>query len=234
MKPKRLVLIKSVFTATLPVCMGYLAIGMAFGLMLESIGYNFIWAAFMSIIVFAGSAQYIAVELLANGEKLLQVALLTLIINFRHMVYGLSMFEKFKGMGKKKLYMIFSLTDETYALLTNTKVPEGTDEKLFYFLVALFDHCYWITGSVIGALAGAVISFDMTGVDFAMTALFVVIATEQWENYDNHIPALLGVGCTVLSLLIFGKSNVLLPALVAVIILLIALRRPILNYKGSK
>ena len=212
------------FPVTLPVLMGYLAIGIAFGLMLEGIGYNFIWAFFMSLTIYAGSGQYLGVTLLATAASLGTVALMTLLINLRHMVYGLSMLEKFRGMGKRKPYMIFSLTDETYALISGTKAPEGVDPRKFYFSIAVLDHLYWIAGSVIGAVAGAVLPIDTTGVDFAMTALFVVIAVEQWESVKQHLPALLGFGVTLVSLLIVGAENMLPPALVVMVGLLLLLR----------
>ena len=166
------------FPATVPVLMGYLSIGIAFGLMLEAVGYNVIWAFFMSLTIYAGSGQYMGVELLATGAALVNVAALTLILNFRHLVYGLSLLEKFRGMGVRKLYMIFSLTDETYALLSSARVPERVDPHDYYFAVAVLDHSYWILGSVIGSVAGALIQFDTTGIDFAMTALFLVIAVD--------------------------------------------------------
>ena len=160
--------------------MGYLAIGMAFGFMLQAIGYNYIWAFFMSLTIYAGSGQYLGVQLLNTHAALGTVALMTLLINFRHLVYGLSMMEKFRGMGLRKFYMIFSLTDETYALLSSVQVPAGVEPRSFYFSIALLDHSYWILGSVIGAVAGALLPIDTTGIDFAMTALFVVIAVDQW------------------------------------------------------
>lgn len=212
------------FPVTLPVLMGYLAIGIAFGLMLEGIGYNFIWAFFMSLTIYAGSGQYLGVTLLATAASLGTVALMTLLINLRHMVYGLSMLEKFRGMGKRKLYMIFSLTDETYALLSGARVPEGVNPRNFYFSIAVLDQLYWIAGSVIGAVAGAMLPLDTTGVDFAMTALFVVIAVEQWESVKQHLPALLGFGATLISLLIVGAENMLLPALVVIVGMLLLLR----------
>ena len=159
------------FPVTVPVLMGYLAIGMAFGLMLQSIGYGVLWALLMSVVIYAGSGQYLGVALLAAGASLPQVAFLTLMVNFRHLVYGLSMLEKFRGMGPRKLYMIFSLTDETYALLAGVQAPEGVNEKDFYFSIALLDHLYWIAGSIIGAAAGALITINTEGIDFAMTAL---------------------------------------------------------------
>lgn len=216
--------IAAAFPITVPVLMGYLAIGVAFGLMLQSIGYNAIWAFFMSLTIYAGSGQYLGVSLLATGASLPQVAFLTLIINFRHLVYGLSLLEKFRGMGLRKLYMIFSLTDETYALLSSAKAPAGVDEHDFYFTVAVLDHSYWILGSVIGALAGAALGFDTTGVDFAMTALFLVIAVGQWKAAGSHLPALLGAAATLISLLVVGKENMLLPALGIIVLGLTVMR----------
>ena len=211
------------FPVTVPVLMGYLSIGIAFGLMLERAGYNFIWAFFMSLTIYAGSGQYLGVELLATGAVLADVAILTLLINFRHLVYGLSMLEKFRGMGKRKLYMIFSLTDETYALLSAARPPLGVEPRLFYFWVALLDQSYWIAGSVIGGVAGAVLPIDITGIDFAMTALFLVIAVDQWKTYKSHFPALLGAGATLIFLLLIGQEQMLLPALgVIVLVLLLA------------
>ena len=197
------------FPATVPVLMGYLSIGIAFGLMLEAVGYNVIWAFFMSLTIYAGSGQYMGVELLATGA---------------HLVYGLSLLEKFRGMGVRKLYMIFSLTDETYALLSSARVPERVDPHDYYFAVAVLDHSYWILGSVIGSVAGALIQFDTTGIDFAMTALFLVIAVDQWNTYRSHLPALLGAGITVVSLVVMGAANMLIPALCVIIAALLALR----------
>ena len=155
-----------------------------------------------------------------------------LLINFRHLVYGLSMLEKFRGMGRRKLYMIFSLTDETYALLAGAAVPVGVDPKNYYFSIAVLDQIYWIAGSVIGGVAGGLLAgkIDITGIDFAMTALFVVIAVEQWQSYKRHLPAFLGAGCTVLFLIIvpalwgLGQQQMLLVSLGVIVVLLLALR----------
>ena len=212
------------FPVTLPVLMGYLSIGVAFGLMLERAGFNFIWAFFMSLTIYAGSGQYLAVELLSTAAGLGTVAVMTLLINFRHLVYGLSMLEKFRGTGWRKFYMIFSLTDETYALLAGAAVPVGVSPKDFYFAVAILDHLYWIAGSVIGGVAGGLLSLDITGIDFAMTALFVVIAVDQWKAVREHLPALLGAGCTLLFLILVGEEQMLLPALGAIVAALLLLR----------
>lgn len=215
---------RAAFPATVPVLMGYLSIGIAFGLMLEAIGYNVIWAFFMSLTIYAGSGQYMGVELLSTGAALGSVAVLTLILNFRHLVYGLSMLEKFRGMGLRKLYMIFSLTDETYALLSSARAPAGVEEHDYYFAVSMLDHSYWILGSVLGSVLGSALGVDTTGVDFAMTALFLVIAVGQWKKAGSHLPALLGGAATLFSLMLVGAEEMLLPALGMIVLALTALR----------
>ena len=212
------------FPYTVPVLMGYLSIGLAFGLMLEAAGFHALWALAMSLTIYAGSCQYLGVELLASGASFLQVAVLTLLINFRHLVYGLSMIEKFRGAGRKKPYLIFALTDETYALLSGVHPPTGVDPQNFYFAVSLLNQLYWVIGSVLGGLAGGLLQFNTEGIDFAMTALFLVIAVDQWKSYPSHLPAILGAGCTLVSLLLVGQQQMLLPALAAIILLLLALR----------
>ena len=229
--------LSAAFPVTVPVLMGYLAIGMAFGFMLQAIGYNFIWAFFMSFTIYAGSGQYLGVTLLSTAAGLGTVALMTLLINFRHLVYGLSMLEKFQGMGWRKFYMIFSLTDETYALLASAQAPVGVDPKSFYFAIALLDQSYWILGSVIGAVAGALIPVDTTGIDFAMTALFVVIAVDQWKAYRKHLPALLGGAVTIVFLLIlgqvFGQQQMLIVSLGVIVLLLLVLREKLEEKEGE-
>lgn len=218
-------ILSAAIRVTVPVLMGYLAIGMAFGLMLQSVGYGAPWALLMSLTIYAGSGQYLGVSLLATGASLPQVAFLTLMINFRHLVYGLSMLEKFRGMGKRKFYMIFSLTDETYALLSSVKVPEGIRAHDYYFTIAMLNQSYWVLGSVLGSLLGGALGIDTTGVDFAMTALFLVIAVGQWKKAESHLPALLGAAATLVGLLLAGAENMLLPAL-GVIVAALTLMRP--------
>lgn len=225
--------LSSAFHATIPVLMGYLAIGMAFGLMLQSAGYGVGWAFLMSLTIYAGSGQYLGVSLLATRASLSQTAFLTLMINFRHLVYGLSMLEKFRGMGKRKLYMIFSLTDETYALLSAAKAPEGVEEHGYYFAIALMDHSYWILGSILGSVLGAALGFDTTGVDFAMTALFLVIAVGQWKAAGSHLPALLGGAATLASLLLVGAEDMLLPALGVIVLVLTLMRARLAETAGK-
>ena len=229
--------LSAAFPVTVPVLMGYLAIGIAFGLMLQEIGYNFIWAFFMSLTIYAGSGQYLGVTLLATAAGLGTVAVMTLLINFRHLVYGLSMLEKFRGMGWRKLYMIFSLTDETYALLSSAQAPIGVDPRRFYFAIALLDQSYWILGSVIGGVAGALIPFSTEGVDFAMTALFVVIAVDQWQSCKKHLPALTGGAVTVVFLIVlgkfFGQDQMLLVSLAVIVLCLLILRDRLEEKEGE-
>ena len=218
--------LSAAFPATLPVMFGFIPLGIAFGLLMNGAGYGVFWSFLMSLLVYAGSAQFMGVELLSAAAPLPQVAVMTLILNFRHLVYGLSMLEKFQGMGWRKLYMIFSLTDETYALLAGVEAPEGVDEKGFYFAIALLDHLYWIAGSVAGAVAGALITINTEGIDFAMTALFLVIAVEQWQSNERHAPVYLGAAGTLACLLVFGAENgrFLIPALAILVGGLLLLR----------
>ena len=214
------------FPHTVPVLMGYLSIGIVFGWMLSAAGFHPLWSAIMSVTIYAGSGQYLGVELLSKAAPLTDAAFLTLILNFRHLVYGLSMLEKFRDLGWRKLYMIFALTDETYALLAGASVPEGVNSGDFYCSIAVLNHLYWIAGSIIGAVAGALITINTEGIDFAMTALFLVIAVEQWQSSGNHAPVFLGLLGTLACLLVFGPENgrFLIPALAILVAGLLLLR----------
>jgi len=209
--------------------LGYVFVGIAFGLLVQRSGLGFIWAALISLLVYAGSMQFVMVSFLPGGFGLFEIALITLLVNMRHMVYGLTFIEKFKNMNPlKKFYSIFSLTDETYALLCSARIPKDIPSRDFYLAVALLDQSYWIAGTVIGALFGTLIPFDSTGIEFTMTALFAVICTEQWLTFPTRIPAFIGAGCALACLLAFGPSNMMLPAMVA-IIAVISFARPALE-----
>lgn len=216
--------LRPAFTVTIPVLCGYLFIGFAFGVMLRDIGYTSPWAFLCSLTIYAGSGQYLLVSLLASGASLVTVAVMTLLLNCRHIFYGLSFLETFHQMGARKWYMIFSLTDETYSLLCSLKVPEGVDPSAMRFWVAILDQAYWIGGSVLGAIIGGVLPFDTTGIDFAMTSLFTVIFVEQWLSTKCHIPALMGLAAAAVSLAILGPSNFILPAMLAICVMLVAMR----------
>lgn len=215
------------FKQSIPVMLGYIFLGIAFGLLLQNAGYSFVWAFLASVVIYAGSMQFVLVSLLTAGAGLLYTAVMTLFINGRHIFYGLSFVEKYKKMGKVYPYMVFSLTDETYSVLCGTKVPEGMEEGKVFFWVSFFDQCYWVLGSVIGALAGSYITFDSTGIDFSMTALFVVIVVEQWQEQKSHFPAILGAVSGIAWLLLLGPDSFIVPALCTCMAILLLARKSV-------
>lgn len=210
---------------SLPVLFGYLFLGSAFGIMLYDAGYNFIWAVFISLIVYAGSGQFLLVALLSAGATIPTVAFMTLFLNSRHMFYGLSFIEKFKKGGWRYPFMIFSLTDETYSVNTSfSSVPEGVNEIKARYLLGMFNHIYWIIGSVTGSLAGQILPIDFTGIDFSMTALFVVIFIDLITEQKGRLKLVgpIGVASAVLCLIIFGADKFLLPTLIIIVVALSA------------
>ena len=179
----------------------------------------------MSIFVFAGSMQYVGVTLLTTAFHPLYALLLTLLVNARHLFYGISMLERYKGAGRLKPYLVFGLTDETFSLLCSTEPPEGVDRTWFQFFVTLLDHSYWVTGSALGSIIGSLLTFNTKGLDFVLTALFVVIFINQWKGTKNHWPALIGVAATIISLMIFGQTNFMIPAMILILGLLTLTRK---------
>lgn len=213
---------RKAFPYTIPVLTGYLFIGTAFGVMYAEKGYSFLWAILMSLLVYAGSGQYLAVNFFVPGISFVQVIFLTFMVNVRHVFYGVSLLERFNKIGRSRWYMIFALTDETYSLLCTTKVPKGVSEAKFMLAISVLDHLYWVAGSAIGALAGTFLPISSEGIEFAMTALFLVIFVEQWlEEKSNRLPALLGVGAAFLCLLIFGADSFVLPTMLVIIAVLL-------------
>lgn len=212
---------------TLPVMAGYLVLGLGFGVLLQSKGYGLGWALAMSLLVYAGSMQYVAVDLLAGGASLIAAALMTLTVNARHLFYGISMVERYRDAGPAKPYLIFALTDETYSLVCSGEVPEGVDRRGYFFLVSLLDQLYWVAGSAAGTLVGSLLPFDSTGIDFSMTALFLVVMTEQWRASRDHTPALVGLGVSLACLVVFGADNFLIPAMIGITLALTLLRGPL-------
>lgn len=212
--------LKAVFLDTVPVLTGYLFLGIGFGILLTENGYGVLWALAMSIFVFAGSGQYLAVSLLANSSGLLSAAIATLLVNARHLFYGISLLEKYKGAGKKKPYLIFALTDETYSLVTQNEPPEGMSRHSYCFTVSVLDHIYWITGCTLGALVGQFIPINYEGIEFVLTALFVTMFVDRWLTNKDHFPAMVGVCATFVSLLLFGSEFFLIPAMVLIALLL--------------
>ncbi len=212
---------------SLPVMFGYIFLGIAFGVLMQQAGFPVWMSLLISLIVYAGSMQFVLVTLLSSGASVLLTAAMTLLINSRHIFYGLSFVEKFKTMGRQYFYMIFSLTDETYSVLCSVRPEDKTDKKQAMFLIALFDQAYWVAGSVIGAAVGGILPFDTTGIDFSMTALFVVIFLEQWLDAKTHIPAVVGLVSGISFLLLLGPDNFILPSLVVTVTILLLCRRKI-------
>lgn len=211
---------------SLPVLFGYLFLASAFGIMLYEIGYNWVWAIIISVLVYAGSGQFLLVSLLASNAGLSDIALMTFFVNSRHIFYGISFIEKFRSYGWRYPFLIFSLTDETYGVNSSfSTVPKGVDEGNARFLIGLFDHMYWIIGSVIGSLAGQLIKIDFTGIDFSMTALFTVIFIEQMRASKSKFPGIIGLFCATVCLLIFGANNFMLPSLIITVAILLGAKR---------
>ena len=217
-------LVKTAFVKSLPVMAGYIVLGIGFGILLGEAGFGPMWALLFSLFVFAGSMQFVGVSLISGGASVLVTALTTLMVNARHIFYSVSMYGIYKDAGRKKPALIFTLTDETYSLLCDGKTPEGEDPHTWRLLVSLFNYGYWVLGSFLGGLLGQIIPFDTTGIDFSMTALFVTVFVEQWTSTKEHRPALLGVGATVLCLVLFGQEIFLIPSMAVITLMLAALR----------
>ena len=216
---------KNAFFKSIPVFAGYVVLGIGFGILLRSAGFGVLWAFAMSTFIYAGSMQYVGVSLLSGGASVITAALTTFMVNARHLFYSISMVDTYKDAGAYKPYLIFALTDETYSLLCDKKTPPGDDPDRYRFFVSLFNQCYWVLGSVIGSLLGAVIPFSTEGIEFSMTALFIASFTEQWLSTKDHVPALTGLFCTLLCLVLFGSSRFLIPAMLLITLVLTLLRR---------
>ncbi len=217
--------IRAALADTLPVMTGYLFLGFGFGIVLDQNGYGLLWSLAMSLFIYAGSMQYVAVGLMTGGAGFLTTALTTLMVNARHLFYGISMVDAYRGAGVKKPYMIFALTDETYSLVSTGRTPQGLSRHGYCFLVSLFNHCYWVAGSALGSLAGQLIPINYEGIDFVLTALFVTIFVEQWLSVRDHRPALVGLGASTVCLLIFGADLFLIPAMVLIAGILTMMRK---------
>ncbi len=216
--------LKYALKTCMPVILGYLPAGFAFGLMMSSIGQNILTSFIMSVTMYAGAGQYIAVDLIKNNATLITIAVTTFLINSKHLFYGLSLIDKYKNTGIKKLYLMFSLTDETYALLTSTEFPKDVNKNSYMFFVSAINQLSWIAGCTLGAIFGKAVSFNTQGLDFAMTALFIVIITEQWQNFKTKLPFAIGASSVVIAMFVVGKSYMLLGGAILSVIALIILR----------
>lgn len=223
---------REAFIKTLPVLSGYMVLGIGFGILLRKAGYGVPLALSSSLFIYAGAMQFVMITLLTGGASLISVALTTLMVNARHLFYGVSMTELYKGAGKMKPYLIFALTDETYSLLCNGDHPEGSDFHKFAFRVSLLDQCYWVTGSVTGNILGSALPFDTTGIEFSMTALFITVFVEQWMSTKRHLPALIGLLISVICLVLFGSQNFLIPAMAGILGVLTLMRKQLEKEQG--
>ena len=215
------------FPHTVPVMTGYLFLGISYGIYMNVSGFSFLYPMLMGITIFGGSHEFLAVSLLLSTFAPLQTFLIALVIQARHLFYGLAMLEKYKNTGLKKLYLIFALTDETFSVNCSTPVPEGIEKGKFYFAVSRLDQLYWVSGAALGGILGSFIPFNTEGLDFVMTAMFVVIFIEQWLKEKKHYTALIGIFCSVLCLLAFGSESFIIPTMVSIFTMLAFFRKPI-------
>ena len=227
MAKKNSSVVKAAFIQSIPVLAGYVVLGIGFGILLRNAGYGVGWAFAMSLLIYAGSMQFVGVSLLAGGASILATAFTTVMVNARHLFYSISMIGRYQN-AKYKPYLIFALTDETYSILSDGSTPEGADPDLYRFLLSLFNQCWWVTGSVLGSLLGSVIPFSTEGIEFSMTALFIASFTQQWLTTKEHLPALTGLLGTLACLLVFGPERFLIPAML-LITLILSLLRPRLD-----
>ena len=231
--PARMAALRAAFPFTIPVMTGYLFLGMTYGVYMVQSGLDFWYPILTSVVVFGGSLEFMIVTLLLSPFNPLQAFAVALMIQARHLFYGITMLDRYRDVGKKKPYMIFGLSDETFSIVCSVDAPGGVSRSWFMFFVTLLDQSYWICGCTLGALFGMLIRFNTLGLDFSMTALFVVIFIEQWRKDRQHISAMIGLGFSVLCLMIFGPDSFLLPAMGAILAALAVLKKPI-ERKGGE
>ncbi|ERI10312.1 azaleucine resistance protein AzlC [Aneurinibacillus aneurinilyticus ATCC 12856] len=217
----------SAFPYTVPIFAGFLFLGIAYGIYMNSLGFNAVYPIMMSLIIFAGSMEFVAAHLLLVAFNPINALFLTLMVNARHLFYGISMLDKYKKTGKKKFYLIYGLCDESFSINYTVDVPMNVDKGWFMFFVTLLNHSYWVIGAAIGGIFGSLVQFNTEGLDFVMTALFVVIFIEQWMKEKKHHSSLAGLGLSTVSLIIFGGNNFIIPAMLAILGILTVLRRPL-------
>lgn len=217
--------LRAAFPAALPVLTGFLCLGMAYGVLMQTKGYGPLWSTLMSAAAFCGSMQFVAITLLTAAFDPLQAFVLSVMVNARHLFYGLSLLEKYKGLGKVRGFLIYVLCDETFSITSSVEPPEGVSRKAFYFFVSLLDYLYWVGGTALGGMLGGYLTFNTDGLDFALTALFVVLFLEQWKKPENRPAGLIGIGCTAVSLLLFGPDRLVIPAMAGILGVLLGGRK---------
>lgn len=230
MKQKAL---KAAFPQTIPVMTGYLFLGIAYGIYMNVSGFPFWYPMLTAVAIYGGSLEFLVVSMLLMPFAPLQTFLMALLIQARHLFYGIAMLDRYKGLGRKRVYLIFGLSDETFSLAYATPVPQGVDRGWFLFFITLLDQCYWIIGATLGGLLGSLLAFNTQGLDFVMTAMFTVILVDQLKKEKKPYTELIGLGCTVACLLLFGPDGFLLPAMGSILLLLTIFRKPIEKAGGA-
>lgn len=215
------------FPYTIPIFAGFWFLGLAYGILMNVSGFSFWYPMLMSMTIFGGSLEFVAASMLLSSFAPLQTLIMTLMIQARHLFYGIAMLDKFKGLGWKRYYLIFGMCDETFSINYTADVPEGIDKGWFYFFVTLLNYLYWVSGATIGGLVGSFLSFDTEGLDFVMTAMFVVIFLEQWLKEKKHYTAVIGVLSSIVCLLLFGSDSFMVPTMVCILFFLTVFRKPI-------
>lgn len=215
------------FPHTIPVLTGYAFLGVAYGIYMRVSGFPFWYPTLSSVVIFGGSLEFVLVSMLMSSFALLQTFLMALMIQARHLFYGIALLEKYRHLGKMRFYLIFGMTDESFSVNCSAEIPDGVDEGWFYLFVTLLDHCYWVTACTVGGLLGSLISFDTQGLDFVMTAMFVVIFLNQLMKERKHYTALIGLLSSVGCLVLFGAESFLIPTMLTILLLLTVFRRPL-------
>ena len=234
----RLTIVKKAFIAafphTIPIFAGFWFLGMAYGIYMNVSGFSFLYTLIMSLFIFAGSMEFVTVSLLLGAFNPLQALLLTLMINARHLFYGISMLDKYRHTGWKKSYLIFGMCDESFSINYTARIPQGIDRNWFMFFVTFLNHIYWVSGSLLGCLFGSFIHFNTQGLEFVMTAMFVVIFMEQWLNENSHLSSLIGLGISIGCLVVFGAENFIIPSMLMILGVLTLLRAPLRRREAER
>ncbi|WP_312938709.1 AzlC family ABC transporter permease [Oscillibacter sp.] len=217
--------LRAAFPHTVPVLTGFLFLGIAYGVLMNAKGYGPLWSTLMSAVAFCGSMQFVAISLLTTVFDPVQALLLSFMVNARHLFYGIAMLGKYGGLGKARIPLVYVLCDETFSLVSTVELPEGVDKKYFYLSISLLDYLYWVGGTALGGLLGDFVPFNTAGLDFALTALFVVLFMEQWKKRENRPAGLIGIGATAACLLAFGPDKLVIPAMLTIVAILLAGRK---------
>ena len=226
--------LRAAFPHTLPIFAGFWFLGLAYGIYMHAAGFSFVYPMLMSLLIFGGSLEFVAVEMLLSPFAPVQVLIMTLLIQARHLFYGISMLDKYKGMGWKKGYLIFGMCDETFSVNYTSEIPEDVDRGWFYFFVTLLNQFYWVASATIGGIIGSLLKFDTSGISFVMTAMFVVIFLDQWMKEKIHVSSMIGILVSLVCLILFGADSFMIPTMILIVLLLTVLRKWLEQYDKLK